>query len=583
MHTNYKITLFTFLAFSCAILASPLQGATQEKETYYKYWIELEDKEGTPFSVDKPEAFLSTKAIERRKKLGVEINETDLPVTPMYIEKIAKQKNISVLYSSKWFNAVVIQSNNEYDVDQVEDLDFVKNVKYLGKWSIKDEDNDENTKKKKDNFKSYAGEDDSETESVKINLNDIMERGYGEGYYQSRMLNLIKMHDLGYRGNNMTISVIDAGFKNYYRHRALDSLRANGQILGYYNIVNHDSLDNGNGEHGLQVLSCIGANVPDKLVGTAPKAKFWLISSEDESSEYPIEEANWVRAAEYADSVGTDIITSSLGYNNFEDKELSHKYKDMNGTTAVSSLAATKAVEKGIMVLVAAGNDGAKPWKYIASPGDADKVLTIGGVKYSREHVSFSSYGPSYDKRIKPDLCARASYVYVADDDNGFTRSSGTSFATPIMAGAVACLMQANPDKSIDEIIEALRKSGDHSHSPDNTYGYGIPDIFIAHSLLSKTPYFDYKKEKLINPGLNTFENTIFYRFYSPTTQNITISVVRKGKKKDKQIYSTQKNVKAEDFLQGEVPKVTKYKKGEYIFKLTTANGTVYTRKIEKD
>jgi len=581
MHTIYKNTLTFIIAFLFVLTGLEVNADVKADQTYYKYWVELEDKDGTPFSIDKPEAFLSPKALERRKKMGIKIDASDLPVNPSYIQKIDEQKNITVMYSSKWFNAVVIKTENEYDVDMVEDLDFVKKVRFLGKWTIK-EKKQEGKKEKKDNFKSYAGKEEAENESVKINLNDVMERGYGNGYYQARMLNLIKMHDLGYRGNKMTISVIDAGFKNYYRHRALDSLRANNQILGYYNIINNDSLDNNNGEHGLQVLSCIGSNIPDKMVGTAPKANFWLISSEDESSEYPIEEANWVRAAEFADSVGTDIITSSLGYTDFDEEELSHKYKDMNGKTAISSLAATKAVEKGIMVLVAAGNEGSKAWKHIASPGDAEKVLTIGGVNYSREHSSFSSYGPSYDKRTKPDLCARATYVYVADDDNDFTRSNGTSFATPIMAGAVACLMQANPTKSIEEIIAALHKSGDHSHDPNNTYGYGIPDIFIAHSTLNRNPYFDYTSEKLFNPGLNTFENRIFYRFYSPAAQTVTITVVKKGKKKDKEVYNVQKQVSAEGFLQGEVPKVKKYKKGEYVFTLTTANGTVYTRKIEK-
>lgn len=559
-----------------------LKADTKADKTYFKFWIELTDKKGSDFSIDKPEAFLSPKAIERRKKFGIAIDESDLPVNSSYVEKISSQPNVQVLYSSKWLNAVVVQTVNEYDIDKIEDYDFVKEVKLLGKWTVKEEKDGKAKKEAKDNFKPYEGQDENDGQSVKINLNDIMERGYGDGYYQARMLNLIKMHDLGFRGNDVLISVVDAGFRNFYRHRAFDSLRSNNQILGYYNIVYSDSMYNNNGRHGMQVLSCIGSNVPDKMVGTAPKANFWLISSEDESSEYPIEEANWVRAAEFADSVGTDIITSSLGYTNFDDITLSHKYKDMTGKVAISSIAATKAAEKGIIVLVAAGNDGNNKWKYIASPGDADKVLTIGGVNYSREHVSFSSYGPSYDKRTKPDLVARASYVYVADEDNGFTRADGTSFATPIMAGAVACLLQANPGKSINEIIEALRKSGDHSHDPNNTYGHGIPDIFIAHSLLNRNPYFDYSEEKLFNPALNSFENRIFYRFYSPTAQTVTITITKKGKKKDKVCYSEEKTVGAEDFLQGEIPKVKKYKEGEYIFTLTTANGTVYTRKIEK-
>ena len=556
----------------------------QSEKTYFKYWVSLVDKKGTPFSIDKPEEFLTTKAIERRKKFNINLTEDDLPVSPIYIEKVGKQSNITVLYSSKWLNAVVVRTENEYDIDAVEDLEFVTEVKLLGKWKIKKDEDKKEDKKKKDDFKGYEGDDD--IENVRPYLGDIMTRGYGSAYYQTRMLNLIKMHDLGYKGYGLTIAVVDAGFKNYYRHRALDSMRANGQFIDYYNIPYGDKKDNDNGKHGLQVLSCMAANIPNTMVGTAPGANYLLISSEDEKSEFPIEEANWVRAAEYADSMGADLITSSLGYKSFDLDELSHEYKDINGKISYASQAATRAVEKGIMVLAAAGNDGDnKKSNYVASPGDADKIITVGGVDYDREHTSFSSYGPTFDKRIKPDLCAKASYVYVANSNNKFARSNGTSFATPIMAGAVACLMQANPEKSVAEVMDALKKSADHSFNPNSTYGWGIPDIFVANSFLNESAYFDYNTEKLINPGINEFNTRIYYRFYSPTSQqvNITVTKINIGKKKKtKEVFNSDFQVSAKDFLQGEIPKVEKFKSGEYIFKLTSASGKVYERTIEK-
>lgn len=557
-----------------------------DEETYYKFWIALEDKDGTNYTIEKPEEFLSQKAIERRKKHGIKITKADLPVNAKYVSKIADKPNVKILYTSKWLNAVAIQTKNEYDVDVVEDLDFVKSVQLLGKWTIKeDEEEDEDKKSEYDDFKPYAGEDAKKTASARTSLDDILDRGYGNAYNQTRMLNLLKMHDLGYRGNGVTIAVIDAGFKNYYRHRALDSIRNNGQLLGYYNIAYGDTLDNDNGDHGLAVLSCMASNVPNKMIGTAPGANYLLISSEDQSTEFPIEEANWVRAAEYADSSGVDIITSSLGYKEFDNKELSHTYKDINGKTSIASQAATMASERGIIVLVAAGNDGnSKKSNYISCPGDAEKILTVGGVDYDREHTSFSSYGPTYDKRTKPDICAKARYVYVADDNNEFTRSNGTSFATPIMAGAVACLLQANPDKSVEEIMEALKKSADHNFDPNNSYGYGIPDIFVANSFLNKdNSYFDYETERLINPGINDFTKRIYYRFYSPTTQTVKIRVtqIRKGKK-NKVVYEKEHTVQAKEFLQGEIPKVEKFKNGDYLFELITPKGKTYSRNLEK-
>jgi len=581
-----KYRIFAFLALTIGSLATSsftteIATVNADDKTYFKYLIHLNDKNGTPFSIDKPEAFLSAKAIERRKKQGAVIDETDLPVTPAYIEKIASVKNVKVLYASKWLNGVVVQVSHEYDVDPIEDFAFVKKVQLLGKYTKKEVEKDK--KPAKDDFNEDAGESAKEVESVRIDLTDIMKRGYGRAYYQNRMINMLKVHDMGYYGEGMTIAVIDGGFKNYYRHRAFDSLRANNQIIGHRNFVNDDTTINNNGSHGMSVLSCIGANSPGIMIGTAPKASFWLLESEDAGSESSAEETNWARAAEFADSVGADIITSSLGYRDFDDDNLNYTYKDLNGKKALSTKAAALAAKKGIMVLIAAGNEGdGKKWKYINAPADADGILAVGGVDIDREHTNFSSLGPAYDNRVKPELCAQATNVYVTSPSNNFEMSQGTSFATPIMAGAVACLMQANPTKTTNEIIAALKQSGDHNHNPDNYYGNGIPDVFIAHSILNNNPYFDYTKEKLMNPAINDFTDRIFYRFYSPTAQDVTIMLTYKGGKKEKVVYNKVHTVAAQGYLQGDIPKVSKLKYGEYVLTLTTANGTVYTRKIER-
>jgi len=588
MTTKYRIFAFLALTISTLTVSSFTTEKTNvnaDDKTYFKYLIHLSDKSGTPFSIDKPEAFLSSKAIERRKKQGATIDETDLPISPAYLEKVASVKNVTVLYTSKWLNGIVVQVSHEYDIDPIEDFDFVKKVQLLGKYTKKDPNTTaaKDAKPVKDNFNESAGENSKEVESVRIDLEDIMKRGYGRAYYQNRMINMLKVHDMGFHGEGMTIAVIDGGFKNYYRHRAFDSLRANNQIHGYRNFVNNDTSVNNNGSHGMSVLSCIAANAPGTMIGTAPKASFWLIDSEDSNSESSAEETNWARSAEFADSVGADIITSSLGYRDFDDDNLNYTYKDLNGKTALSSKAAALAAKKGMMVLIAAGNEGdGKKWNKINAPADADGILAIGGVDIDREHTSFSSLGPAYDKRIKPEVCAQATNVYVTSPTNGFETSQGTSFATPIMAGAVACLMQANPDKTVNEIIAALKLSGDHNHNPVNDYGYGIPDIFIAHSILNNNPYFDYSKELLFNPAINDFTDRIFYRFYSPTAQDVTITLTYKGGKKEKVVYTKVHSVTAKGYLQGDIPKVSKLKYGAYTFTLTTANGIVYTRKIER-
>ncbi len=564
-------------------------------ESYsYKYIIYLKNKNGTPFTIEKPEQFLSAKAIAKRKKQNITIDELDLPANPTYIAKISEQKNVKIVYTSKWLNAAIVEVQNEHDMDAIEDFDFVKGIKILGKWEIKKADVNNKIKKIiSDDFEEYDTKDKEDVASTKVSLDEIINRGYGKSFNQNRMINIIKMHDMGFKGEGITIAVIDGGFKNYYRHRAFDSLRLNKQILGHYNIATNHSNINDNGSHGTSVLSCMGGNINDVLVGTAPKSSFYLIETEAANSEFPIEAANWVRGAEIADSLGTDIITSSLGYRSFNDAAMNYTYQDLDGKKALATLGASIAAQKGMMVLVAAGNEGdskGKPtkknpnigWRYISSPADADGILTVGGVNDTKDHTDFSSIGPTFDKRIKPDVCAKAKSVYVANGTNNFEYSNGTSFATPIMAGAVACLMQANPSKTNQEIMEALKKSGDNSHAPDNDYGWGIPDLFLAHSFLTKNPYFNYEEEQLMSPVLNTFYERFVFRFYSPKNQDVTVKLTYLDGKKPKVVYNVVHSAKAQEVLQGNIPKMDKFLLGKYQFQLINSNGKVYERSIER-
>jgi subtilisin family serine protease len=293
------------------------------------------------------------------------------------------------------------------------------------------------------------------------------------------------MHELGFRGQGIVIAVIDAGFENVNTNPVFDSLRNEGRLLGTRDYVQGNTSVNEDYLHGANCLSLIAGNTPGQLIGTAPKAGYWLIRSEDAATEKIIEENNWVVAAEFADSVGADITTTSLGYTTFDNPSQNHVYADLNGRTAVASIAATMAARKGIFVLNAAGNEGGGAWNYIGVPADADSICAVGAVNGSGVHANFSSVGPTSDGRIKPDLSSMGQGSYVCNANGFFSSGNGTSYATPILAGAVACLWQAHPNRTNMAILHALKVTASQATNPDNIYGWGIPNICDAHNYLN--------------------------------------------------------------------------------------------------
>jgi len=307
---------------------------------------------------------------------------------------------------------------------------------------------------------------------------------YGIAAGQINQLNGTALHNEGYRGKGIQVGVIDAGFMNVNINPAFDSLRIQGRLLGTKDIISRNSNIYAEDSHGAMVLSTMTANLPGQFLGTAPDASYWLIRTEYVPSEYIVETDFWCSGIEFADSVGVDMATSSLGYSTFDDPKMNFTYADMNGKVSRASRAANLASGKGIVVLVAAGNEGNKSWHYISSPADADGIVSVGGVTASGVSSAFSSFGPSSDGRVKPEICATgtSSALIIINGTTGY--GNGTSFATPIMAGMMACLLQRY--KAIDAMIDvptllnSVFKSGSLFNHPTAQMGYGIPDFVKA-------------------------------------------------------------------------------------------------------
>lgn len=365
-------------------------------------------------------------------------------------------------------------------LDEISQLDFVLSVTKAGGTPNGEGDF------VKDYFKNESFATRPE-ESLHKSISAGNSYDYGEAFNQIHMLNGEVLHDMGYDGEGVMIAVLDAGFLNANQIGAFDSLWNNNQILGSKDFVNPQNPNIfGSHYHGTMVLSTMGANWPGQIIGTAPKADYWLIRTEDGDSEYLIEELNWVSGAEFADSLGADIINSSLGYTTFDDPEQNHTYEEMDGNTAWVTIGADMATSKGMIVVNSAGNSGSGSWQYIGAPADGDSVFSIGAVDGSGNYAGFSSQGPTPDGRVKPNVVAQGQSSTIIDPWSGEVGSgSGTSFSSPITAGMVACLWQANPGKRNLEIMQAIQQSASQANNPDNFLGYGIPDYALAHSILT--------------------------------------------------------------------------------------------------
>ena len=428
-----------------------------------KYLITLKDKNNSPYSVSKPLEFLSQRSVNRRARQNIAVIARDLPVNPAYLAEI-KKTGANVWYSSRWMNAVMVECRDAV-LQNILKLSFVKGLEVKG--TI---DNPlTRTKRKSAKFEALA------TDSF----------DYGIAKTQVEMIGADQLHNQNFTGKGMLIGVLDSGFQNANTIAGLKSLFDSKRIIGTYDFVKRAILAYKDDDHGTGVLSCMAANLPGSLIGTAPDASYLLLRTEDDASEYIIEEANWLFGAEYADSVGVDMINSSLGYTEFDDISTSHTYAQLDGNTTIAARAADWAAAAGIVCIVSAGNDGQAAWRYISTPADADSVIAVGSVDARGVYALSSSQGNPDDKRIKPDLVALGQSAVTIDPQNGrVTTGSGTSFSCPILCGMVACYWQANPNLTAFQVIDNLRKSGSQYAKPDYVLGYGIPNFYRDNSKL---------------------------------------------------------------------------------------------------
>ena len=433
-----------------------------QNELKNSYWIQLKDKTGTQYQISHPEDFLSQRAIDRRIKQHIAIDETDLPVSAVYLDTLIKS-GLEVVHTSKWLNGVTVRTADTALIQQIDSLPFVISVQLTKSANI---------------LKSSANKFEEEYDN-KYNPAD-----YGGALDQLTLMNGQYFHSQGVRGKGIQIAVLDAGFWSADTIAAFDSLRIANHLLGIRDFVDSASDFYKQHTHGTSVLSCMAGNLPGKIIGTAPDASFYLFRTEDAATEYPIEEDNWVAAAELADSVGVDIINSSLGYSIFDDPQMSHTYAEMNGRTTRVTQAANMAFKKGILVFASAGNEASNSWQYIIAPADGENVLAVGAVDKTGIRASFSSVGPAFGGAIKPNIAALGSFTFLVTSAGITGNSSGTSFSSPVMAGMGACLLQANPYASVSQLKMAIEESATQYNNPDSVLGYGIPDFGKADQYL---------------------------------------------------------------------------------------------------
>jgi len=445
-------------------------------QTTGKFRVSFTDKNNSPFSLSNPQAFLSSRALARRSAQGIALNSQDLPVNPAYVQGV-RATGATVINRSKWFNSVVAEVFTTAQYNAISSLAFVDTLVYLAPSGSKGQGVDKFAPEMLP-AKPVSG---PRTKAAGV-IN------YGMAENQALMIGLDYLHDLGFAGDGMIIAVIDAGFTGVNTALVFDSLWTHGRILGTRDFAEVNGNIFGAHSHGTMVLSIMGGNLPGQLVGTAPRASYYLLRSEIGSSEYLVEEDNWVAAAEFADSAGVDVINSSLGYTEYYELSQSYTYEDMDGNTARVTRGADLAAARGILVVNSAGNSGSGPWKYIGAPADGDSVFSIGAVDAWGMYAGFSSQGPTYDGRIKPDVSAQGQGTAYGDPWGGLSTGSGTSFSSPVMAGAAACLWQAHPGLSNTQLMQAMRQSASQYANPDSLLGYGIPDMAAASLILGTRP-----------------------------------------------------------------------------------------------
>jgi len=499
-------------------------------------WVYFTDKPNAQFYFDNPLEMLSQRALDRRVNQNIAIDIKDVPIHQPYVDQIIATAGIVVKAKSKWFNALHVRGAVA-DIQNLTSLSFVDRVYYANK-------NLNVSGRKELKPQPLVANSSNRVQETNVNFS------YGSSGNQVQMLNAHLLHQQDYTGNGKIIAVMDAGFPGVNTAAPFQRLRNNSQILGGYNFVDKNDAIYTRNSHGTLVLSTMGGYA-ENLVGTAPDAKYYLFITEDINSENPVEESNWVEAAEVADSLGVDIITTSLGYFAYDNPSYSYSYADMNGTTSYISKGADIAFSRGMVCVVSAGNSGASLLNpYISVPADAVNVLAIGAVKSDKSYATFSSIGPSSDGRVKPDVAAQGQASVVSDPNGVITTASGTSISEPIVSGAIASLWQAIPWATNQQIVNFVKQSADRFANPTPQYGYGIPDFQLALNTANLSVGENSKPKFLVYP--NPVSNNLFVSFPNGTEEAKLIFYNALGQNVfEKTVYSSEESISLETLNPG--------------------------------
>ena len=470
---------------------------------YSRYIITFTDKKGTMHELSNPSTFLSAKSIARRLKYKISYDSTDLPVSKIYIDSIMKTGKVTIINTSKWLNQILIQTTDNQALDKINKFPFVKKRQAVGYRSnhIKAQD--------------YT-EEITENIALKVNMvNHANALTYGNSGKQIVLHSGEFLHNNGFKGKGISIAILDGGFFNYQTIKAFDSVRLSGNIKSTWDFIDNNEMVNEDDPHGMYCFSILAGNIPGLHIGSAPESAYHLFRTEDVKTEFPVEEQYWTVAAERADSLGIDMISSSLGYTTFDDPSMNYSYGDMNGKNTSITKAAELAFKKGMIVMNSAGNSGTNSWKFIGAPADGEHVLAVGAVNTTGQVAPFSSFGPSFDQRTKPDIASVGWGTSLINSNGTAATGNGTSFSNPNIAGLIACLWQAFPEMSNIEIITAVKKSSSQYLNPDTRTGYGVPDMKKAYTLL------EIQRISKNNPGL--FNQSTLKAFPNPFDNKIKL------------------------------------------------------------
>ena len=542
-----KILVFLFLISFC-------NGFSQEDA-----WVYFKDKPNSATYLSNPLTMLSQRALDRRTNQGIILDIKDVPIYQPHIDGIIASNGITVKSKSKWLNCLHVRGSQS-DINALKLLASVLKVDFANK-SL----NLVLRKIKSENIKPLT-----KTKEIAIAFN------YGNSSNQIQMLNGHLLHQLDFTGSGKTIAVLDSGFPGVDTAQPFKRLRDSNQILGGYDFVNKSTNYFSGNNHGTLVLSTMGGYVDGQLVGTAPDAKYYLYVTEDAisafpNSENPVEESYWVEAAEEADRVGVDIISTSLGYFGYDNPSYSHTYSDMTGNLAFASQGANIAFDKGIIVVASAGNGGQQTEPHVGIPAEAKNVIAVGAVQASEALASFSSIGPSFDGRVKPDVMAQGQTVTISDQAGNLVTANGTSFSCPITSGMIACLWQALPGKNAQQIKQLVTQSSDNFNpivKSRNQFGFGIPDFNLA----------------LANGlSVDDFSKNDFVVYPNPTSDSVSISLPESSNSSTLSIYTVLGQLVIEKNISGQSPTISlkSLNSGIYFYKIVS-NGFSKSGKIIK-